>query len=147
MKLRRVRMLLALAALVLSACGPIIFHGGPVRDHVSFIDAIRARSLVAEIVGPAPAIAGVRGYGTRVRLQGGDFADATIDSYNYDATDLRVSDATMIAVADADRLRSVRFPAPYHLFRRERVIVLYAGDDAGVRRLLSDLLGAQFAGT
>ena len=36
--------------------------------------------------------------------------------------------------------------APPHFFRKERVIVLYLGTDAKVLAVLTELLGAQFAG-
>lgn len=128
-------------------------HGGAVRDHVSFVDSLRARGLLVEIGGPVrqPFL---RPSGTELRLSGGGLASpATIQSYNYDSTDLG-TDASAAAQADAAQIgptgnpktQSIGWVAAPHFYRADRVLVLYVGSDATVTKLLSEVLGPQFAG-
>ncbi|HEU5288813.1 MAG TPA: hypothetical protein VFV20_10445 [Candidatus Limnocylindria bacterium] len=136
-----------LVALLATACAAVS-HGGPVRDHVSFVDALRARGVTVGISSEAPPQRGLRGHGTRLVISGAGITQQEVDSYNYDPTDLaRVGDASRLAEEDAARLRTALPSGPVHAYRRERVVVLYTGDDAAMKRLLSDVLGAQFAGT
>jgi hypothetical protein len=133
-------------------------HGGPVRDHVSFVDSLRARQLIAEPVRQVKSDL-LRGYGTVIALSGGTLPrPAELHSFNYDNTDLG-TDGARVAEEDASRISrdgtSATTPtgvvhetydgAP-HFYRRERVIVLYIGDDTTVTGLLTELLGPQFAG-
>ncbi len=134
-------------ALLSTACATVS-HGGPVRDHVSFVDALRARRVTVGISSEAPLQRDLRGHGTRLVISATDITQAVVDSYNYDPTDLApVGDASRLAEEDAARLRTSLPSGALHAYRRERVIVLYMGDDAAVKRLLSDVLGPQFAGT
>jgi hypothetical protein len=128
-------------------------HGGRVADQVSFIDGLRARAVTIEIVEPASQPF-LRPTGTRLRLSGGALgAPATLEAYNYDDTDLNGSGAEA-AKQDADQIQpdgmpktsSILWVAPPHFFRAGRLVVLYVGSDPTVQWLLTDLLGAQFAG-
>lgn len=145
---------------VLSATGcqqPVVSHGGPVIDHVSFVDNLRARGLKVEPTGqtrmspldvPAADLA-VSGGAIRGR--------AAMLSFDYNDTDLgrdgrgaALEDAEEIA-QDLTRVRVVSgarsLPSgPSHFYRRERLIVMYVGTDPEMLRVLVDLLGPQFAG-
>jgi predicted small lipoprotein YifL len=128
-------------------------HGGSVRDHVSLVDALRALGYrvepVSEVRQPF-----LRVPGTVLRLSGGDLREpAEIQSYNYDDRDLGTS-GLAAAQADADRLKpdgqpktmSIAWTGPPHFFHKERVLVLYVGDDPALLGTLSNLLGPQIAG-
>lgn len=141
-----------LALVLIVSCAPSPSHGGPVQDHVSFVDALRARGLRADPVSHVPSPVSMRGFGTRLAVSGGAISEVTLDSFWYDPTDLRpIGDATKIAEEDAAAIR-VADPrkiaaGPFHAYRKERVIVIYAGADAAVIGLLAEVLGPEFAGS
>lgn len=120
-----------------------VSHGGPVRDQVSLIDALRARDVTVDIVGATrqPAL---RPPGTALQLSGGDLrSPVAVESYNYDPTDLG-PDAEQVARTDATGL--ARVSQPTHVFLKDRVLVLYAGTDPTGLAVLADLLGAAVTG-
>jgi hypothetical protein len=128
-------------------------HGGPVRDHVSFVDNLRAAGYNVSPSGDVQQPF-LRLRGTVLRISGGDLsAPAEVQSFNYDDRDLG-ADGLAAAQADADQIQPdgqpktarVTWSGPPHFFRKDRVIVLYIGSDAQLLRALTDLLGAQFAG-
>lgn len=147
-----------LCVLAATACQqPVVSHGGPVRDHVSFVDNLRARGLTVEPTGqtrmmpldvPAADLA-VSGGPIRGR--------AAMLSFDYNDTDLG-RDGRGAAEQDAAEitqdLTSVRVVSgakslpsgPSHFYRRERLIVMYVGTDSEMLRVLVDLFGPQFAG-
>lgn len=144
------RFLAVVLILLTIGCAPQASHGGPVRDHVSFIDALRARGLTVEPLSQIAASARLRGSGTALAISGGAIGPTKIDSYNYDPTDLRpIGDATKIADEDSAAIRAtperVIALRPFHAYRKERVIVIYAGTDAAVTGLLSEVLGPEIA--
>lgn len=152
-------MVLALAVI---ACTPSSYMahqcGVPVRDHVGFIDALRCDGFRADPIGETTAFP-LRVPGTIVfvtdersaRLAG----PVELTSFWYDDTDLG-GDARPIVESDARKFApdgSLRDPSQRiyyrgtpHLYRRERVLVIYAGDDRGMLAVLDRLLGRQFAG-
>lgn len=103
----------------------------------------------------------LRAPGVVLHLSGGPLAGpAEVTSFWYDDTDLG-TDARLVVEADTKRFSpdgairpdpavpgdiAVAYRGTPHLFRRERVIAIYAGDDAALVRLLTELLGPQFAG-
>ena len=127
-------------------------HGGPVRDHVSLVDNLRADGYSVDPVGDVQQPF-LRARGTRLRIGGNDLsAAAEVQSYNYDDRDLG-TDGLAAAQADAAQIQpdgpktvSVAWSGPPHFFHKERVIVIYVGSDAPILRELSKLLGPQFAG-
>jgi hypothetical protein len=135
------------------AATPVVSHGGPVKDHVSFVDALRAKGLTVEVVGSIEQPF-LRAKGTTLRVSGGNLSQpAELQSFNYDDTDLRTDglkaaadDATQIEPDGNPKTMRISWIAPPHFFHKERVIVLYLGSDANVLAILNDLLGAQFAG-
>lgn len=127
--------------------------GGPVNDQVSFVDHLRGRGYKVEIAG-AVEQPFLRVKGTTLRISGkGIQQPADVQSYNYDDTDLG-TDGLKAAEEDAQQLgpdgnprtSMITWVAPPHFFRKQRLIVLYVGDDAAVTTLLTDALGPQFAG-
>ncbi|HSH77925.1 MAG TPA: hypothetical protein VLA19_05255 [Herpetosiphonaceae bacterium] len=128
-------------------------HGGAVKDHVSFVDHLRDQGLTVEIVSDVQQPF-LRGKGTLLRVSGGGIKQAAeIQSYNYDDTDLG-TDGVKAAKEDADQIgpngnpktAMITWVAPPHFFRKERLIAIYVGDDPAVLKLLSEVLGPQFAG-
>ena len=153
--------LLALASSV-CACGSGVplgsvagpqSHGGPVRDHVSFVDALRAAGLGVTIAGRVQQPF-LRPRGVVLQLSGADLrGPAELQSHDYDDRDLG-TDGLAAARADAAQFQpdgqprgtQVGWNGPPHVFHKERVLVIYVGDDPAVLRLLTSLLGPQIAG-
>lgn len=136
---------------------PVVSHGGPVRDHVSFVDNLRARGLTVEPIGQTKMLP-LDVPATDLAVTGGAIRGrAAMLSFDYNDTDLgrdgrgaAEQDAKEIA-QDLTRVRVVSgansLPSgPSHFYRRERVIVMYVGTDSEMLRVLADLLGPQFAG-
>jgi hypothetical protein len=128
-------------------------HGGPVHDHVSLVDNLRADGYGVDPIGDMQRPF-LRARGTRLQISGNDLgAPAEVQSYNYDDRDLG-TDGLAAAQADAAQIQpdgqpktmSVAWSGPPHFFHKERVIVIYVGSDAPILRELSKLLGPQFAG-
>ena len=136
-----------------SAAGPVASHGGPVKDHVSFVDALRAKGLAVDIT-ESIAQPFLHPKGTVLRASGGPLQQAAeLQAFNYDDTDLRANglqvaadDASQVDRDGNPRTMRISWIAPPHFFRRERVIVIYLGSDANMLALLTELLGPQFAG-
>jgi len=129
-------------------------HGGPLRDHVSFVDHLRAREYevvpVTDVRQPF-----LRAEGTVLRVSGrGLKYPAELQVYNYDDTDLG-TDGLRAAEEDAKNIgpdgqpntTSILGTGEPHFFRKERLLVLYIGPDKAVLDLLTELLGPRFAGT
>ncbi len=145
-------------ALLLTACGPQAeSHScdGPASDHVMLIDRLRCSAIQVNIAEPV-TLPFLRAPGTKVLLSGDGITNrAEVQSFNYDDTDLG-TDGRAVSEADArkfaldgslvDRAQRIYYPGTPHLFRRDRVLVIYAGDDRAVVTVLTRLLGNQFAG-
>ena len=128
-------------------------HGGPVKDHVSFVDHLRGQGMTVEIVSDVQQPF-LRGRGTLLRVSGAGMNEpAEIQSFNYDDTEL-ATDGVQAAQEDAagigpdgnPRTAMVTWVEPPHFFRKERIIAVSVGTDPAVLQLLSDALGPQFAG-
>ena len=133
--------------------GVVQSHGGAVKDHVSFVDYLCSQGLTVEIIGDTEQPF-LRGKGTQLRVSGGKLTRAAdIQSYHYDDTALKAN-GVAVAAADVDgiapdgnpRTMRISWVATPHFFHRERIIVLYLGDDPAVLTLLTKALGQQFAG-
>ena len=144
---------------VLNACLPgALSHSceGAAYDHVMLVDRLRCRGIQVE-VGDRVLLPILRPQGTTLLLSGGGVSgQAVIESFNYDDTDLG-TDGRAASAADArkfapdasliDRSQSIAYyGTPAHLFRQDRVLVIYAGTDPVVLSELARLLGKQFAG-
>ena len=132
-------------------------HGcdGPASDHVMLVDRLRCGGMQVDI-GESVTLPFLRPSGTKLLLSGGGISGkAEVQSFNYDDTDLG-SDGRAVSEADArkfapdgslvDRNQRIYYAGTPHLFRRDRVLVIYAGDDRAVVTVLTKLLGSQFAG-
>ena len=101
----------------------VVSHGGPVRDHVSLVDNLRRRGLKVDIAGPARELHAATA-AVVLRVSGPGLGPVEITSYDRGTAET------------ASRLQGGG-----HLYRSERVLVLYHGDDKPLVRLLGDLLG------
>ncbi len=133
---------------LLTACGtPPQSHGGPVRDHVSFVDALRSKGLTVQIAGAVnqPFLHAQSGTGLQV---GGESlaAPADLQSFDYSSEAAVQADARQITPDGNTRTAMIDWIAPPHFFTRGRLIVIYVGADPAVLRILSGLLGPQVAG-
>ncbi len=128
-------------------------HGGPLRDHVSFVDHLRGKGYQVEPVADVrqPFL---RAEGTVLRVSGGGLeSPAELQSYNYDDTDLGTNglrageeDARKIGPDGQPESMSILWAGEPHFYRKERVLVLYVGNEKAVLDLMTELLGRQFAG-
>jgi uncharacterized protein YceK len=143
--------------LALTGCGPVVSHGGPARDHVSFVDNLRARGFAVEPMGQT-RVTPLDVPGTGLAVSGDALRGrAAMLSFDYGDTDLG-RDGGRAAEEDAGQITQdigsvrtvgggVSLPSgPAHFYRRERVIVMYIGADPEMLRVLVDLFGPQFAG-
>ncbi len=128
-------------------------HGGPVRDHASLLDHLRAQGLTVEPAGSVEQPF-LQAEGTTIRISGGPIMQpAEVQSYDYNDTDF-AGDGAGVAQADAEqidkdgnpRTMMITWVAPPHFFRKERAFVIYLGDDPAVLQVLTAALGPQFAG-
>jgi hypothetical protein len=128
-------------------------HGGTVKDHVSLVDFLRSQGVMVAI-GDSVEQPFLRGAGTTLLLSGGPLQEqATVQSYDYNDTDLG-GDAAALAAEDVagiqpdgnPKLSQVTWIDPPHWFAHERVVALYLGSDPVALDLLTSALGPQFAG-
>ncbi|TMB61432.1 MAG: hypothetical protein E6J49_09175 [Chloroflexi bacterium] len=150
-------LVIALAITLTSCITAPVSHGcdGPANDHVMLVDRLRCSGLRVEI-GDRVTTRSLRPTGTVLKLSGGGLqTEARVYSFAYDDTDLG-TDGRAVAEADAKKFAPdgtladpgavIAYDGPPHLYRRQRVIAIYAGSDAAVTSLLTRLLGPQFAG-
>lgn len=128
-------------------------HGGPIVDHVSFVDKLRGQRCIVEPIGTVrqPFL---RGEGIVLRASGCTLAQPVeLQSFWYHTDDLH-TDGLRAAEEDARGIdpdgrpaaTAIDWSAPPHFFRKERAFVLFLGDDPAMLALLTALLGPQFAG-
>lgn len=135
------------AAPATSGTPAAVSHGGPVTDHVSFVDALRGRGITVSIGGEIQQPFLYPESGTLLLLDGPGLAgQAEVQSFEYADPAAATADASQIEPDGNLRTVMITWIAPPHFFRRERLIVLYVGEDPAVVALLTDLLGPQFAG-
>jgi len=128
-------------------------HGGPIVDHVSFVDKLRGKRCAVDPSGSVwqPFL---RGEGIVLRVSDCTVAQPVeLQSFWYHTDDLH-TDGLRAAEEDARGIDAAGQPvampqdwaAPPHFFRKERAFVLFLGDDPVMLDLLTELLGPQFAG-
>lgn len=118
-----------------------VSHGGPVRDYVSLVDALRAAGATVEPVGEVtqPFFA-VSGWMIRVN-------DGDVQVFEYEDEVAAEADATRVSPdGSAIGTTSILWVGSPHFFRTGRLIALYVGDEPNVLDLLQSVLGPQFAG-
>lgn len=114
-------------------------HGGPVRDQPSLIDALRASGLsvnpVARVQQPV-----LSGSGETVQVN-----SETIQVYEYPDGKAAQDDAAKVQPNGTVPGVSVNWPGPPHFYLKERIIVIYPGNDQTVLTALEGALGKPFA--
>jgi hypothetical protein len=121
-------------------------HGGAVTNHVSFVDQLRAQGLMVEPVNSVeqPFLA-VKG--ELLRLQGGELKQpAEVQSFEYANIEAVTAEVAQIDADGNPKDASVSWQGTPHFFQKDKLLVLYVGDDPAVLGHLSGLLGAQVAG-
>jgi hypothetical protein len=149
--MRKVKRLLVLIALLLTACGTVQgpqSHGGPVQDQVSLIDALRSKNVTVDISGTVSQPFLSPQSGTTVRLSGGPMTGAAeLQLFEYGSASAASADANRISPdGGGTATTKISWVAPPHFFLKGRVMAVYVGSDSAVLSLLQSLLGAQFAG-
>jgi hypothetical protein len=121
-------------------------HGGPVVDHVSFVDSVRGAGYAVEIMGEVQQpFLSVAGTVLRVRGPGLEQGEE-VQSYGYESVEAAKADASAIGPDGSVPGMKISWIGPPHFFLRERVLVIYVGANPHMMRLLSGLMGSQFAG-
>jgi hypothetical protein len=150
---RRPRVRLALAVVIvvlLVAVGAGVYTQATAFSYPDLLAALRARGAVVQESGTASTLT-FTGTGHGLSVNGADMA-----AYAYRTTVAALYDASQVS-SDGATWRSgfgpfgghavtVDWSAPPHHYRRGRVIVSYIGNDVAILRLLTTVLGPQFAG-
>ena len=132
---------------------PIVSHGGPVRDHVSLVDTLRAAGATVDPAGTdafadyfAPQGQLLTVNGERVstfEFGSTEEANAAAEGVSADGSHIAgpvTADGTSISTA-------VDWIIPPHFYKAGKLIVLYVGCDEDVIDLLEVTMGPQFAGS
>jgi len=124
--------------------GETVSHGGPVIDYVSLIDNLRANTDIPNSVNPEGEIEqpffSVTGFSIQVY-------GSSVQVFEYSSAEDAEADASLVS-SDGS---SIGTTMPFwvddpHFYYKERIIVLYVGDDPAIEKLLKSVLGTQFAG-
>jgi hypothetical protein len=146
-----VRRGLMLVVLVILAAGGLgAYSQVTAFSYTDLKDALRAGGATLQESGDASALT-FQGTGHGLRVNG-----AQVVAYEYGTTVAAQLDAARVS-PDGSTFRdgigpfggkavSVDWIAPPHHFKKGRVIVTYIGDDVAIMRLLTSVLGPQFAG-
>jgi hypothetical protein len=121
---------------------PTVSHGGPVRDHVSLVDTLRAQGLTVEPTGPiSQPFFSVPGQTLQVNSQ-------DIQVFEFEDPSAAQSQANEIS-PDGMSIGNtvVQWINPPHFFLSEKIIVLYLGTDAELLKKLETALGKRTAGS
>lgn len=120
---------------------PPVSHGGPVRDHVSLVDTLRAQGLTVEPTGPiSQPFFSVPGHMLQVNGQ-------DIQVFEFEDPSAADSQAKEIS-SDGMSIgqTAVQWINPPHFFLTGKIIVLYVGANATLLHQLEKSLGKQIAG-
>lgn len=121
---------------------PTVSHGGPVRDHVSLVDTLRAQGLTVEPTGPiSQPFFPIPGQ--TLKLNGQD-----IQVFEFQDSSVTESQAKEIS-PDGQSIGNtvVQWISPPHFFATGKIIVLYLGADPDLLKKLETALGKQIAGS
>ena len=118
-----------------------VSHGGPVQDHVSLVDTLRAQGLMVEPTGPiSQPFFSVPGQTLQVNgqdIQVFEFADAS--SMKSQAKEISQDGMSIGNTV-------VQWISPPHFFSTGKIIVLYLGTDTELLKQLETALRKQMAG-
>ena len=119
-----------------------VSHGGPVHDHVSLVDTLRAQGLTVEPTGPiSQPFFPIPGQ--TLKLNGQD-----IQVFEFQDSSVTESQAKEIS-PDGQSIGNtvVQWISPPHFFATGKIIVLYLGADPDLLKKLETALGKQIAGS
>ena len=130
--------------------GPIVSHGGSVKDYVSLVDSLRAAGAAIDPAGDvsqpffAPQGQLLTVNGERVET----FEFASPEEADTVAEGVSPTGSSIVTtMADGTQTASsVTWVAPPHFYKAGRLIVLYVGCDSDVIDMLQETIGPQFAG-
>jgi len=112
-----------------------------VTDYASLVEGLRATGISVEPEGEVDQpFFSVTGMVMKVRGE-----DVQVFEYS-DATAADAQAALVSPSGSAVGTTKPHWLGPPHFFRKEKLLVLYVGDDDGVLRTLEVVLGRQFAG-
>jgi hypothetical protein len=145
----RISLAIALAVIVVGA-GVGVYMQATAFSYQDLLAALAAKGASVQERGAASTLT-FQGTGHALTVNG-----APVIVYEYSASAVAQLDAARVS-ADGATFQSGLWPlggaavtvdwiAPPHDYRRGRVIVTYIGDDGAITRLLSAVLGQQFAG-
>ncbi|MDQ3239396.1 MAG: hypothetical protein M3P33_02625 [bacterium] len=127
-------------------------HDGEVKDQVSLIGTLKRKNIDVAI-SDAIEQPFLRAKGTQLTLNGLNIKDLQIQVFSYDYTDLKTNgitaaqeDISNIEPNGDPKTTKVLWVGGPHWYHKERIIVLYTGDDKSSIYLLDSILGKQFAG-
>ena len=118
-----------------------VSHGGPVRDHVSLVDTLRAQGLTVEPTGPiSQPFFPMPGQALKVneeKIQVFEFADSSA---------ARSQSETISPDGLSIDQTIIQWINPPHFFSTGKIIVLYVGSDPALLGQLEVAMGKQIAG-
>jgi hypothetical protein len=126
--------------------GAVTSHGGAVTNHVSFVDSLRAKGLMVE---PASSVEQpfLGAKGELLRVSGGGLKQpAEVQSFEYPSADAAAADLAKIGANGQPEGTMVEWKGAPHFFHKEKLVVLYVGDDQAMLDMLSGAMGPQVAG-
>ena len=118
-----------------------VSHGREAVDYVSLIDNLRVNNATVipegEIEQP---FFSVTGFSIQVN-------DSSVQVFEYNSAEDAEADASLVSLDGSSIGTSMPFwiDDP-HFYYKEKIIVLYVGDDPAIEELLESVLGSQFAG-
>ncbi|MEK0360272.1 MAG: hypothetical protein QQN53_05825 [Nitrosopumilus sp.] len=118
-----------------------VSHGREAVDYVSLIDNLRANNATVipegEIEQP---FFSVTGFSIQVN-------DSSVQVFEYNSAEDAEADASLVSLDGSSIGTSMPFWVDDpHFYYKEKIIVLYVGDDPAIEELLESVLGSQFAG-
>ena len=120
---------------------PTTSHGGPVKDYISLVDNLRGAGANVDPVGEVTqSFFSVNGF--VIKING---ADVQVFEY-VDATTAETEAQLVSSDGSSVGTSMIGWVAPPHFYKKERLIVIYVGDDVDVINILVDVVGTQFAG-
>ncbi len=116
-------------------------HGGPVTDYASLIDNLRAAGVSVEPEGEVDQpFFSVKGLMIKVRGE-----DVQVFQYS-NAAPADAQAALVSRDGSAVGTTKLYWIGPPHFYKKEKLLVLYIGDNDKVLKALEAVLGRQFAG-
>ena len=118
-----------------------VSHGREAVDYVSLIDNLRANNATVipegEIEQP---FFSVTGFSIQVN-------DSSVQVFEYNSAEDAEADASLVSLDGSSIGTSMPFWVDDpHFYYKEKIIVLYVGDDPAIEELLESVLGSQFVG-